>query len=72
VTFGGTGGRVIRFVAVAGRTYSVQYKTSLNDPAWQKIGDVSAQNVTGIVEVPDPFGTEISQRFYRIVTPSVP
>ena len=67
-----TGAPVVRFVAVAGKTYSVQYKTALNAPDWQKVGDVTAPGVTGVVEVPDPSGTNASQRYYRIVTPSVP
>lgn len=69
--FGATG-LVIRFVAVAGKTYSVQYKTSLADAQWQKLGDVSEQAVTGIVEVPDTAAASAGKRFYRIVTPAAP
>lgn len=66
------GGPVIRFVAVAGKTYTVQFKTSLADAAWVRVGDVGAQPTTGIVEVPDPSGASAGQRFYRIVTPAQP
>ena len=66
------GGPVIRFVAVAGKTYTVQYKTSLSSSNWQRLGDVSSQASTGVVSVPDPAGASAGQRFYRIVTPAVP
>ena len=68
----GSGGPVIRFVAVAGKTYTVQYKTTLTDATWVRVSDISAQAATGIVEVPDPSGASAGQRFYRIVTPAVP
>ncbi len=68
----GPGGVVIRFVAVAGKTYTVQYKTALSASVWQRVGDVTPQPNTGIVEVPDPTSATAGQRFYRIVTPSVP
>ena len=68
----GPSGVIIRFTAIAGKTYTVQYKTTLTDPTWQRVGDVSAQASTSIVEVPDPTGATAAQRFYRIVTPAVP
>jgi hypothetical protein len=68
----GANGPVIRFTAIAGKTYSVQYKTTLSDAQWQKVGDVSAQASTGLVEVPDPSGASATGRFYRIVTPAAP
>ncbi len=68
----GPGGVVIRFVAIEGKTYTVQYKTTLSDAVWQRVGDVTPQPNTGIVEVPDPTSATAGQRFYRIVTPSVP
>ncbi len=68
----GPSGPIIRFTAIAEKTYTVQYKTTLTDPTWQRVGDVSAQGSTAIVEVPDPAGATAGQRFYRIVTPAVP
>ena len=68
----GVGGPVIRFVAVAGKTYTVQRKATLADPAWIRVGDVGAQPTTGVVEVQDPGGASANQRFYRIITPAQP
>jgi len=57
----------IRFTAVAGQTYTVQYRDSLSAGGWLKLADV--QPVTQSVEVPDPTVTNSTTRYYRLVTP---
>ena len=63
--------RTLRFDAVTGRTYTIQYRTSLSSGAWQKVADVPAQSATGPVTVEDLEAAGLA-RFYRVVTPSQP
>ena len=48
--------------AVAGQTYLVQYKDSLEDADWSDLGTVTADSTTGSTVV-----SSESQRYYRIV-----
>jgi len=57
----------VRFTAVAGQTYTVQYRDSLSAGGWLKL--VDAQAVAQTVEVTDPTITNSTTRYYRIVTP---
>ena len=68
----GGGAQVLRFTAVAGKTYIVQYKTALSDATWLKLADVAGQLTTREIEVQDNAATGQTQRFYRVVTPAVP
>lgn len=62
----------IRFTAVAGKSYTVQYKNALNEPTWTKLADVLAQPAAVEIEVQDATLTTETQRFYRVVTPAQP
>ena len=62
----------VHFVAKAGRSYTVQYSTSLGSGSWQKLADLPVQGASGNVSVPDPSGTGQVKRFYRVVTPAIP
>ena len=62
----------IRFVAVAGRTYTVQYRDALDAGAWAKLTDVPSQSVTQTVDVTDSLVSNSTTRYYRIVTPQQP
>jgi hypothetical protein len=64
-------GNEIRFLAAAGRTYSVLFCDSLNTGAWQKLLDVAAPPTNRVVTLTDSAGTELGLRFYRLVTPAV-
>lgn len=64
-------GPVIEFQAVPNRTYSVLYKTFLEDPAWIKLVDFPASGVSILRRATDISFTGNS-RFYRIVTPALP
>jgi hypothetical protein len=63
--------RSIRFSAVAGITYTVQYRTEVDNGAWQKLVDVPPQATTGEIEVFDS-NPGTTTRFYRLVTPATP
>ncbi len=68
----GSGVPAVHFTAVAGKTYTVQYKTALSDPVWLTLVNVPAQGSTGDFEVADPGAEAARQRFYRVVTPRQP
>src|SRR5204862_4075303 len=59
----------IGFTAIAGLTYTVQYRDSLSTGGWLKWMDVPSQSLTQTVEVNDPAATNSTARYYRIVTP---
>jgi hypothetical protein len=63
-------GFAIRFNAESDRTYTVQYKSSLGDPTWQKLRDVPSGTARAI-EIVDPAAMG-ARRFYRVITPRTP
>ncbi|HWI59505.1 MAG TPA: hypothetical protein VNZ22_19915, partial [Bacillota bacterium] len=63
--------RTISFTAVAGKTYTILYKTSLEDTLWQRLTNVAAQSVSGPVNIPEA-ASGTPTRFYRLVTPQLP
>ena len=60
----------ISFQALSNRTYTIQYKNHLNDPAWLKLADVLARTSNRVEVVTDP--TPVTNRFYRVATPQTP
>jgi hypothetical protein len=68
----GTGQWTVRFVAIAGKPYSVLFKNSLSDATWTKLSDVPAQGATGEIGVVDSGASGMARRFYQVVTPQVP
>ncbi len=68
-----TGGNVaIRFTAVAGKTYSVQYKNDLVSAQWSKLVDVPPGGQTVVLDINDSGNAGQLKRFYRVITPAVP
>ena len=66
-------GTKLRFGAVAGKTYTVQYRDSLlAGGAWFKVADVEAVSTSRTMEVTDGRSSNTSFRYYRIVTPKQP
>jgi len=65
-----SGGVFIRFIARPGKTYTVNFKDSLNEPVWRKLADVIAQSSDHTETVSDPSGSPA--RYYRLVTPRQP
>ena len=62
----------LRFQAMAGCSYSVQYRDSLAGGGWVKLADCVASNLTYAATIPDPGAGARASRFYRLVTPSLP
>jgi hypothetical protein len=62
----------IRFLAIAGKTYSIQYREEIGADRWQKLLDVPAQLSTTEMEVIDATANPGFDRFYRIATPRAP
>ncbi|HTL17917.1 MAG TPA: lamin tail domain-containing protein, partial [Patescibacteria group bacterium] len=60
------------FIASPGKTYTVQYRTSLASGVWLKLTDIPAQSTAQTIDITDPLPGGSQQRFYRIVTPAQP
>jgi len=67
---GGVGAR-IRFQAVAGRTYSIQFQDELNGSIWQPLADVAARASNGEITIEDPIAANVPSRIYRLATPKL-
>jgi len=65
-----TGSATLQFVAVSNRTYSIQFKDDLANPAWQKLADVLGQPTNRAYVVIDPHTT--TNRYYRLAIPIQP
>jgi hypothetical protein len=63
-------GATIEFLAIANRTYSVQYSVPLDPLSWLKLVDVEARLTNRIERILDPSAD--SRRYYRIVSPQTP
>jgi hypothetical protein len=62
----------IQFLASAGHTYSVQFRSTLATGAWTNLANIPARTTNWTVTVPDPGVGTAPQRFYRLVTPVLP
>jgi hypothetical protein len=60
----------IVFNAVAGQTYTVQYRNSLSSGGWQTLTNVPAPAVNGSLQVQDTNAGQSSARYYRLLTPA--
>jgi Tol biopolymer transport system component len=59
-------GRLITWAAVAGNSYKIQYKTHLNDAAWEELsGTIKAESA--VVSKLDDTTNGSEQRFYRVM-----
>ncbi|MCI0743849.1 MAG: lamin tail domain-containing protein [Verrucomicrobia subdivision 3 bacterium] len=61
-----SGGVLLRFNAVSGKSYRVEYRDSLSTGAWQVLQNVPA-GATRLVEINDPAGG--ASRYYRLRSP---
>jgi hypothetical protein len=61
---------VVRFTAVAGKSYVVQYKSALSDATWTTLQSIAPQAATVELDVQDSTFPENATRFYRVVTPA--
>jgi hypothetical protein len=62
---------LVRFQAVAGRSYSILWSDAL-DGVWSKLTDVAPQPADAVIEVADFDPAKLPRRFYRLVTPAQP
>ena len=67
----GAGSATLRFTAISNRAYTVLYRDILPGSAWTKLADVPSRTTNRVALVPDPNATN-HQRYYRLVTPTVP
>jgi hypothetical protein len=67
----GTGNPIIRFPAMAGKAYTVQWRTSPTTGTWAKLADIPA-GATRTVDTADPTTAGVHWRVYRVVTPQQP
>jgi hypothetical protein len=72
VTTGTPGQVAVRFLAIAGKTYSVRYKNDLPAATWMKLADVPAQVADTVLDVTDAGSSGQPRRFYQVVTPQQP
>src|SRR6185503_4119654 len=61
---------VISFLAVSNKTYTVQFKNTLNSTAWERLANVPARTNSQLRTIQDP--TTGNHRIYRLATPYVP
>jgi hypothetical protein len=62
-------GAQLGFLAVAGRSYGIEYRNSLAIGSWLTLTNIPAQPMTQPIEVLDPGTTNAGARFYRLRTP---
>ncbi|MCL5096963.1 MAG: lamin tail domain-containing protein [Candidatus Omnitrophica bacterium] len=65
-------GLSLSFTAAADRSYSVQYRDSMETDGWLPMADISSAPTNHAVEVMDNQAGQKSQRYYRIAVPSTP
>ena len=69
---GWNGSLMIRFQAVSGKSYSVQYRDAILDGAWRKLADIAPGANNRLVELADRPSSGTTVRFYRLITPGTP
>ena len=62
----------LRFTAEPTRSYTLQFRGSAVEGAWQKLADVPPQLTATPLSVTDTNGVIFGARFYRVVTPALP
>ncbi|MBI4327589.1 MAG: lamin tail domain-containing protein, partial [Chloroflexi bacterium] len=65
------GKAAITWQAVPGKTYSLQYKTSLDDAVWKDLGEPVTAGANRVSREDGTFGAA-PQRFYRVICPATP
>jgi hypothetical protein len=64
----GSSGVLLRFQAVGGRSYTVEYTEDLRSGQWTSLADFMP-SADGPIKVGDPGSTGSDARYYRIVSP---
>ncbi len=63
---------LLQFVAQTNLGYSVQYSTNLSAALWRSLSNIGVQAQVSTVQVNAPYPAPEPERFYRVVTPSMP
>ena len=63
---------LVRFNAVADRTYTIQYRNVLGPGSWLKLTNLPPPLISGPMEAAVPSATNSNARYYRVVTPWQP
>jgi len=66
-----TGGLTLRFNAVSNHSYTIQSLEVLGTSGWQRLQDIPPSPSNRLMELPNALGTN-QQRYFRLVTPSLP
>ncbi len=61
----------MEFQALSNRTYSVQFKNTVTNLFWTNLVDIPARPSNRLERVTHP-ATNLTQRLYRLATPTVP
>lgn len=59
----------LEFFARSNHTYSIQYRTALQETSWRTLTSVTARVTNRVERVVDP-AVQIPQRYYRLATPA--
>lgn len=62
---------ILHFSAVSNRTYSIEYRSTLNAGPWQTLADIVAASSNRVVKITDP-KVAASSRYYRLAIPRQP
>jgi hypothetical protein len=62
-------GTILQFNTEPGRTYTIQYRSSVTDSAWQTLKQISAPPGGGLTSVTDNIPNDLGTRFYRVLVP---
>ena len=66
---GSPGGIRLRVSAVAGRSYTIQYRDTLDAGQWSALTNIAAQAADHATEILDPLPIGVAKKFYRLSTP---
>jgi hypothetical protein len=69
---GGGGGTFLRFLTMSNISYTLQFRTNLNQEPWLKLVDINPQPGTNTAQFLDPYAPDSRRRFYRVATPRTP
>jgi hypothetical protein len=62
-------GVALRFNAVAGKAYAIDFRDGLENDPWQHLAEIQPSPTNRFVEIPDYQSSGASTRFYRLITP---
>jgi hypothetical protein len=63
---------VLDFLAYSNRTYSILWRTAIDDSGWANLLDIEARPTNRMVAVTNQLPAGVNSRYYRLITPSAP